>query len=788
MSFAHLGLLAAGLAGVSIPVIIHLLMRRRRKPLMWGAMRFLLEAYRRQRRRLMIEQWLLLATRCLLVLLVALAIGRPVLQGLVGGGSGRTVFVVVDNGLAASARGPDGATALERHKRAATSLLERLAGAGANADRVALIAAGAPAEAVVLPPSADAGAVSRLVESIEATDAATDLPGAIGLVAGALGAPGAESGGEPIDPERAFVIVLSDFGEGSAELSTALPRLPAGVRVIASEPVANFAGNIGIASLQPLRSVVIAEPGRAASGGDQLVRARLVRGESSGEQVGTLRVTLSSALRDSGMSGRTNFRFAPGQDEVSVGVALAPGGAETAPGLPAGFGVLRGEIDADAIAGDNAALRPVQTRAAIRVGVIGAAAFESRSSLDELDAAEWLRLALAPVEGGAVEVQSVEPSAVDVTRLAALDGVVIARPDLLGAEQWRPVRAFADSGGLVVIAPPADVSVHLWADVAGTELGIAWGLAREATDLGEAGATPTAAAPSGSDELPDLLEAVRPELGPLGEAVRVFRVLAPQVGAGRALLSLSDGKPLVWVARTGSAGAGGVAAPGAPGAKASSGSGLVVYLSTAPELSWTDLPAKPLMIAMMQEIVRQGVGQARGSWTAVAGRSVATPTRTVELRRIGETAGDVPAGAVRVGAAGLTTEAVRRSGLFVATDDRGGARGLVAVNADARGGRLAGQARAQVESWIGAGLTQPGAPVQWVDASAGLGGDAAAASSWGGLLGVDRGGPPISMPLLVAALALAALETWLARRASHADAGVEGTGSISGAGALGRAA
>lgn len=786
MSFAHLGLLAAGLAGVSIPVIIHLLMRRRRKPLMWGAMRFLLEAYRRQRRRLMIEQWLLLATRCLIVLLVALAIGRPILQGLAGGGGGRTVFVIVDNGLAASARGPDGLTGLERHKRAASDLLERLSGSGAQADRVALIVAGAPAEAVVLPPSADAGAVARLVDTIEPTDAATDLPGAIGLVAGALGVtPAGGGGGETIDPERAFVVILSEFSEGSAELAGALPRLPAGVRVIAGEPVTSFAPNVGIAALEPLRSVVIAEPGRAVSGGDQLVRARLVRGDATGEQVGTLRVSLASTSREAGMSGRANYRLAPGQEEVSVSVALAPGGAEVLPGLPAGFGVLRGEIDADAIPGDNVALRPVQTRAAIRVGVVGAAAFASRSTLDELDSAEWLRLALSPIEGGAVEVQSVEPSALDVTRLASMDAVVIARPDLLGAEQWRPVRAFADSGGLVMIAAPADVSVHLWADVAGTELGLAWGLGREVTDLGASGASPTGVSPLGAEDLPDLLEAVRPELAGLGEAVRVFRMLPPELGAGRALLTLSDGRPLVWVARPGSAGA----ASGAEGR--SPGAGLVVYLAVAPELSWTDLPAKPLMIAMMQEIVRQGVGQARGTWTAIAGRPAAAPSRTVELRRLGETAGDAGAGVWRVGAAGVTTDPVRREGLFLANDDRGGARGLVAVNADARGGRLAAQARAQIEPWLTTAITQPGEPVKWVDVSAGVEGagadQAGDAGSWGGLLGVDRTGPPVSVPLLITALGLALFETWLARRASHSEA-VPQVGAGAGGSSLGRAA
>src|SRR3954468_17926410 len=70
----------AGLAAVSIPIIIHILNRRRFKTVSWAAMEFLLRAMRKNRRRLKFEQWLLLATRCLLLLLVATALARPLLK------------------------------------------------------------------------------------------------------------------------------------------------------------------------------------------------------------------------------------------------------------------------------------------------------------------------------------------------------------------------------------------------------------------------------------------------------------------------------------------------------------------------------------------------------------------------------------------------------------------------------------------------------------------------------------------------------------------------------------
>src|SRR5437762_10936287 len=66
---------AAAVAGgaVSIPVIIHLLNRRRFKIVEWAAMRFLLNAERKNARRMRLEQFLLLMVRCLIVLTILLA-------------------------------------------------------------------------------------------------------------------------------------------------------------------------------------------------------------------------------------------------------------------------------------------------------------------------------------------------------------------------------------------------------------------------------------------------------------------------------------------------------------------------------------------------------------------------------------------------------------------------------------------------------------------------------------------------------------------------------------------
>src|SRR5258708_13297804 len=79
LAFGFLNWTMAGVAAalIAIPIIIHLLNRRRFKTVTWAAMEFLMRAMRKNRRKLEFEQWILLATRCLLVGLLGMALARP---------------------------------------------------------------------------------------------------------------------------------------------------------------------------------------------------------------------------------------------------------------------------------------------------------------------------------------------------------------------------------------------------------------------------------------------------------------------------------------------------------------------------------------------------------------------------------------------------------------------------------------------------------------------------------------------------------------------------------------
>src|SRR5919204_3562104 len=105
--FLNPGYLAAAGALVSVPIIIHLINRMRFKRLRWAAMEFLLKSQKRNRRRLIIEQLILLMLRCLLVLLAGFLVARYVGDALgVTSTAGTTHVVFLDDSLSTSDRAP----------------------------------------------------------------------------------------------------------------------------------------------------------------------------------------------------------------------------------------------------------------------------------------------------------------------------------------------------------------------------------------------------------------------------------------------------------------------------------------------------------------------------------------------------------------------------------------------------------------------------------------------------------------------------------------------------------
>ena len=88
----------------AVPIIIHILNRRRFQKVPWAAMEFLLKAMKRNRKRLRMEQWLVLLLRVLAVLLLVSLVSRPQLGGGALLGSRTHHVVVIDDSASMTQR------------------------------------------------------------------------------------------------------------------------------------------------------------------------------------------------------------------------------------------------------------------------------------------------------------------------------------------------------------------------------------------------------------------------------------------------------------------------------------------------------------------------------------------------------------------------------------------------------------------------------------------------------------------------------------------------------------
>src|SRR5215207_2397870 len=113
-------LMMLGAAAISIPIALHFFYRARYKPLPWAPMKFLKEAIEQTSRRLKFQEWILLALRCLALILLALALARPGMESVSGGGAGQPIdaVFVFDTSYSMAAKDGD-KTRLERAKEAA---------------------------------------------------------------------------------------------------------------------------------------------------------------------------------------------------------------------------------------------------------------------------------------------------------------------------------------------------------------------------------------------------------------------------------------------------------------------------------------------------------------------------------------------------------------------------------------------------------------------------------------------------------------------------------------------
>jgi hypothetical protein len=162
------------LAAAAAPILIHLWSRQKYREMSWAAMEYLLAAVQRQTRRLLFEQWILLAIRTLLIVLIVLAVAEPYLErtGMAFTPGGHTHRVLVIDGSYSMAYKPTDKSRFDRAKELARQIVEE----SPEGDAFTLVLMSSPPRVIVGTPALEPSEIVQVIDGIQLPHPEADLP------------------------------------------------------------------------------------------------------------------------------------------------------------------------------------------------------------------------------------------------------------------------------------------------------------------------------------------------------------------------------------------------------------------------------------------------------------------------------------------------------------------------------------------------------------------------------------------------------------------------------------
>ncbi len=261
LAFGFGNLLMLGwLAAAAAPILIHLWNKRRYREVSWAAIEYLLAAMRKNSRRMRLEQWLLLAVRTLIIVLVVLAVAQPYMEqiGLSFVAGQRTLKVLVIDGSFSMAYKPTDKSRFQRAKQLAAQIVEE----SAQGDAFTLVLMGSPPTTVVGTPAAEPRDFLDEIENLKLPHGGADLAATLAQVETVLQS--AESSGLM----QREVYFLTDLGRNTwvpdvkgadaAEYRARLDRLSAIASLVVIDLGQSSGENLAITSLsaaEPLATI-----------------------------------------------------------------------------------------------------------------------------------------------------------------------------------------------------------------------------------------------------------------------------------------------------------------------------------------------------------------------------------------------------------------------------------------------------------------------------------------------------------------------------------------------------
>ncbi|MFH1706868.1 MAG: BatA domain-containing protein [Planctomycetota bacterium] len=572
MSFLAAGWLAA-LGAAAFPVLLHIIFRRRFAVTDWAATRFLEKVLKRHRRRLAVENLLLLVLRVLVLAVAALVFAAPVMRGGLaarfGHGTGPAV-IILDTTLSMTVTDGD-TTALDRARQAAADIIRREA--SRRTTHLLLLDGTAP---LTVPGGFDAqpllAAVAAAPVLYGRTDPAAALESAAGIAA------------EAAAPAEVFVVTDLQRTTWDIPADTPAGRQLAALAGCAAVDLIDVSAGAPAPNAGILDAAVIGRPPTAGRTGTVGVRLTARSGPTRPVEV--------AFHLDGARAAWQTVTVKPGETTAAEAVLVFPA---------AGMVAVEIRLSDDGLAGDNRYYLPVRVRPAVTV-----LAVNGETSVGAMqDETDFFRKAMNPggefpVPGDiTINVTEMDEPAFRHADLARYDVVVLANVMRLTAARVRTLEDFALRGGAVIIAagPLVDrefFNTALYRDGQGLmpcRLGPL--VSRDTMSPGFTSLAPA----SVRGPVLAFMQGFRAGVTDRIHFMRYFAI-EPATGDATAAAAFSDGTPAVVTAGV---------------------RGCVTFLNFTLDTAWTDFPGHPLYLPFCRELVNYGVNAGDIRSTAVCG-------------------------------------------------------------------------------------------------------------------------------------------------------------------------
>ncbi len=421
------------LALILAPLLIHLLRRRKMPVVRWAAMEFLLQSQRKQRKRLRIEELILLALRILLVVLAVLAFARPVLHSLtvpiLSQNARIYAVVIVDDSFGMGQTESGGKTAWQHANADAVHLITHVLQPG---DQVSVLLADSSPAALQQQPSFDLHAAARRLSQATLSDRGPDTEKSAQKALDLL-----ERSKAPYKEVYWFTSGQKDAwpAQTNSAAHTVWSRLGREARIVwvTEGPPSNQRGNLSVRVLPPARELVTPNlPAR--------IETRVSNFSTQPRSV-----TVQIALDGNAPAAPQTLKIAPESSQTAVFSPYFP-----TPGTHIGVVELQDPAHADSLPIDNSAPFVIQSRDRIPVLIqdMSPAADPTQSSSFFLDAA------LQPGRG----LHVFAPQLLTANRLGSINlqsyaAVVITGLNALSANEYQALASYVQSGGGLLIFP-----------------------------------------------------------------------------------------------------------------------------------------------------------------------------------------------------------------------------------------------------------------------------------------------------------------------------------------------